>query len=408
MRLFPRRVKETATTPQELEAMILSQYSQSISGINVSASDAIKVPEVLACINVIAQSFSMLPFHLMKKQAESRENVTNSPIYRVLGQKPNGFQSPLEFRRTMTFNAAWQGNAYAHAQKLGGRLLQLVPIANSRVTPKLQDDYSIEYHIKGTGGQPNTDKVYTEDEIFHLRGPICPAGWLSDSPVVVGREAIATMIAMDRFSGKLFLKESMARGAFKLPQMESLYDEEFDRLKLSLNESTESGQIPLLEQGLEYLKMDYSARESQFSEMSSQQVNKICRLFRIQPHMIQALKDATFSNIEHQSREFVDHTLMPWVQLWESAIKMQLMDPTRDDMYPKFSVQALLRGDNATRAAFYQSAVGGPWMAPNEARAFEDMNSMDGGDDLLKPLNMTDAANETDETDTQEGVTDAE
>jgi HK97 family phage portal protein len=408
MRLFPRRVKSTATTPQEIEAMILAQYTQSLSGISVSPNDAIKVPEVLACINVIAQSFSMLPFHLMQKKDESREKVTDSPVYKVLGQKPNGFQSPLEFRRTMTFNAAWQGNAYAHAQKLGGRLLQLVPIANSRVTPKLQDDYSIEYHIKGTSGQPNTDKVYTEDEIFHLRGPICPAGWLSDSPIVVGREPIATMIAMDRYAGKLFLKESMARGAFKLPQMESLSDEEFDRLKASLNASTESGEIPLLEQGLEYLKMDYSARESQFSEMASQQINKLCRLWRIQPHMIQSLKDATFSNIEHQSREFVDHTLMPWIQLWESAIKMQLMDPAREDTYPKFSVQALLRGDNATRAAFYQSAVGGPWMAPNEARQFEDMNSVEGGDELLKPLNMTGAEEQSDATDTQEAVSDAE
>ena len=398
MKLFQRRIKATATTPQEIEAMILAQYTQSLNGVSVTPSEAIKVPEVLACVNVIAQSFSMLPFHLMEKRDESREQLTDSPVYRVLGQKPNSFQSPLEFRRTMTFNAAWQGNAFAHKQTLGGRLLQLVPIANSRVTPEIDADYNITYKVKGDKKDPGSDRIYSSDEIFHIRGPICPAGWLSDSPVAVGREAIATMIVIDRFGGKLFLKESMARGAFKLPQMESLSEEEFERLKTSLNESTESGQIPLLEQGLDYLKMDYSARESQLSEMSQQQINKLCRIWRIQPHMIQALRDATFSNIEHQSREFVDHTLMPWVQLWESAIKMQLMDPANDAIYPKFSAQALLRGDNATRAAFYQSAVGGPWMSPNEARQFEDMNQVTGGDDLLQPLNMLPATDEATET----------
>ena len=407
-----------ASTPRDIERLILSMYAVASNGLNVTPGNALKVPEVLACINVIAQSMSMLPFSVLEKTETGRQKRKDIDIYRVLGQKPNAYQSAVEFRRTMTFNAAWRGNSYAKIVRTRKRLLELWPIPNDSIRPILNDDWSITYEIRGA----NTGAIeyLSQSEVFHLRGPICPQGWLSESPIELAKDAIGTMIAIDRFSGKYFNGGAKAKGAFRLPTMESLDDDAFDRLKSTLNEALESDLAPLFEQGLEWVKMDYSARESQLDSILHAQIHKICRIWRIQPHMIQELADATFSNIEHQSREFVDHTLMPWIQLWESAVKTQLMDPTNDDVYPKISAQALLRGDNATRAAFYTAAVGGPWMSPDEAREYEDMDVIDGGDDLLRPMNMTAANdpqttasaeetdNNADDTDTTENIENSE
>jgi hypothetical protein len=52
----------------------------------------------------------------------------------------------------------------------------------------------------------------------------------------------------------------------------------------------------------------------------------------------------------------------------------------------KFSLDALLRADYATRVAGYSSALQAGWMSINDVRAFEDMRPADGGDVYRVPL----------------------
>jgi len=55
----------------------------------------------------------------------------------------------------------------------------------------------------------------------------------------------------------------------------------------------------------------------------------------------------------------------------------------------KFSMQGLLRGDNAARATFYASGITNGWLTRNEARRLEDLNPIEGLGEPLLPLNMS-------------------
>ena len=46
----------------------------------------------------------------------------------------------------------------------------------------------------------------------------------------------------------------------------------------------------------------------------------MARLFRMPPHKIGLLENATFSNIEHQAIEFVTDTIRPWLIRNEQAM----------------------------------------------------------------------------------------
>ena len=390
---FPIRVREIGTrsqgpTPSQGAESLRNYISVAAGAVNVTPAKALRVPEVLGCVNVIAQSMSMLPFSVYKRDGETRERDREHPVHKLLSQSPNSVQSPVEFTRMMTWHCASRGNAFAHKTSIGGRPLKLTPIHPDKVQVRVREDWSTEYSVSTATG---ATQIYSSDEIFHLRGPISAEAHESESPVVWCKEAIATLMVVQQFTSTFFQGGAKAKGGFRLPDGGALSDEAYDRLKNQIQEMLESDRAPLMEQGLEWVAMDYSARDSLLSEIARQQEVKICRIFRIQPHLIQLLADATFSNIEHQGREFVDHTLMPWIRLWEGAVHKQLMDPEDQDVYPKFSVQALLRGDSKTRSEVYNKAVGGPFMTPNEARSLEDMDQIDGGDDLLKPLNMGNA-----------------
>ena len=102
--------------------------------------------------------------------------------------------------------------------------------------------------------------------------------------------------------------------------------------------------------------------------------------------MIGDLSHATFSNIEHQTIQFVQYTLRPIVKRFEMEMEAKLFaEPGAHDV--KFVLDGLLRGDTAARSAYYHNAILDGYMSRNEVRALEGLQHREGLDDMLFPLN---------------------
>ena len=56
--------------------------------------------------------------------------------------------------------------------------------------------------------------------------------------------------------------------------------------------------------------------------------------------------------------------------------------------YSKINMDALLRGDTASRGQFYKDLFYIGALSPNDIRSSEDMNSRDGGNEYYTPVNM--------------------
>jgi len=106
--------------------------------------------------------------------------------------------------------------------------------------------------------------------------------------------------------------------------------------------------------------------------------------------MIGDLDRATFSNIEHQAIEFVQYSLLPWIKSIEQEFDSKIFKEADKKRFGvKLSVDGLLRGDVATRAAYYQAAINSGWMVRNEARKLEGLTPLPDGDVPLVPVNLT-------------------
>ena len=158
---------------------------------------------------------------------------------------------------------------------------------------------------------------------------------------------------------------------------------------------------------MKFSKISMNADDAQFLETRKFQRGEIASVFRVPPHLIMDLERATFSNIEHMSLEFVQYSLMPWLCRIEKAIRRDVFsaDDKKNNTI-KFDVSALLRGDAASRSAYYASGITNGWLTRNEARAREYLNPLDGLDTPLMPLNLTDGSDDPDEQqDNAEGKT---
>ena len=68
---------------------------------------------------------------------------------------------------------------------------------------------------------------------------------------------------------------------------------------------------------------------------------------------------------------------------------MLLAPDERQNLYYKFNLASAMRGDDQSRSTYFQRMIASAMMTPNEGRALEDMNDLEGGDELLVTKNLT-------------------
>jgi hypothetical protein len=143
---------------------------------------------------------------------------------------------------------------------------------------------------------------------------------------------------------------------------------------------------------MEFKPMQLPNDHNQWLETRQFQIAEIARIFRVPNHLINDLSRATFSNIEHQSIDFVVHSVRPYLVRWEQEISRKLFTKEeRKKFFAEFKVDGLLRGDTKSRYEAYSIGKNSGFLTTNEIRKFENLNNVEGGDKLLEPLNMAPA-----------------
>jgi HK97 family phage portal protein len=136
--------------------------------------------------------------------------------------------------------------------------------------------------------------------------------------------------------------------------------------------------------------IDLPLTSLQFLESRKFQVSEVARWFRVPPHKLADLERSTFSNIEHQSLEFVTDTLVPWITRLETEAQIKLVGRNNrmGRIYTKINVNGLLRGDIKSRYEAYGVGRDKGWLSANDIRELEEMNPVSGGDEYLVQSQM--------------------
>lgn len=117
--------------------------------------------------------------------------------------------------------------------------------------------------------------------------------------------------------------------------------------------------------------------DAQFLESRRFSVEEICRIFRVPPHLIGDLSRSTNNNIEHQSIEFVTHTIRPWCVRIEKALNSYLLNHLeKKKYYIEFNLDGLLRGDSLKRQQANQIKFNNGVLSRNEWRQMENLNEV--------------------------------
>lgn len=362
------------------------------SKVRVTAERAMQLSAVMACVRIIAETIATLPVHVYQRVGDARYKRPEHPLSELLLQ-PNEWQTWPEYLEMMIGHVCLRGNAFAHVTRQGGAAAYvpraLVPIHPDRVqVERVGQTGELRYIITDPEGRSAT---FPADNIHHLKG-LSGDGVTGLSPIAFGAESMGIALAAEELSSSFFRNGAILGAALQHPG--SLSTAAQRRLKESLVEDYSGPdaayQVYVLEEGMTWQAIGVKPEEGQFLETRKFQTREIARLFRVPPHLIGDVERATFNNIEHQSIDFVMHTIRPWLVRIEAAMVRDFLPPGERAHYVKFLVEGLLRGDvirraNALRIQFQHGAL-----SQDEWREIEDRNPIpDGsGQRFFVPLNM--------------------
>ena len=371
-----------------LEAM--NDNREQASGI-ITPTSAMKLSAVYACVRILAETMGSLPLIIYEQVGKGKRRAQDHPLYKLLHDRPNEFMTAFEYREVIQGHLALWGNAYTQLEyDARGQVTSLWPLLPNMVHASKFENGQRLYYYQLPNGQM---QWISGNVIWHLRG-LGGDGLNGYSVVGFARKNFETGLNADTFVNKFYKNDARPGVIIEHPGV--LGDEAHKNLKKTWKDSYEgvekSHRVAILEEGMKLHEVGMPPADAQFIETREFQVVDICRWFRMQPHKVGHLANATFSNIEHQSIEHVTDTIAPWASRWEQSIDQNLMTPQdRRRYYSEFLLEALLRGDTATRFAAYAQARQNGWLSANDIRRLENMNPIDGGDVYLVPLNMVPA-----------------
>jgi HK97 family phage portal protein len=356
---------------------------RSPAGVRITPENATSVAAVFSCLRILAETVAGLPLHLLERTASGGKRLARElPLYRRLHSQPNNWQTSFEWREQAVMHVALWGDAFSElVPGASGAIDQIVPLHPSRMKVETLENSRLRYSYRESGGRQT---VYSDEQILHMRGP-SDDGVHGISIVEECREAIALARACEVHGARFF--GAGARPGFILSTENQLNADARRELAENWNRKHRgphnAHETAVLTGGLKPYEVPYASNsDSQYLELREHQLREIARLFRIPGYLLGLEQGSPQSEIQ-----FVTHTIMPWLRRLESAFLRDLI--VDDEKYlAEFDVRGLLRGDAASRSAYYRAMWDIGVVSTNDIRASENLDPVEGGDERYRPLNM--------------------
>lgn len=365
--------------------------------IRVAADTVIQIPEVHDTVSVLMQSSAMLPLIIYRRLPNGgKQRDDRHPLADLLHRRPNALQTAYEFRAQMTWDLLLHRNAFAEIKEgPRGPIDTLTRLDPERIDVqfKTQADGSVD-HVYEFHQDDGRKRRLLPEQVFHLRAPpLISNNLLGRSLILDGKRTFARALAIQEYITTHFENDATPTSVITTAKPFANQEEHsrFRKLWASIfREARNKGLPAVLDGATSFNVVQKDHAKAQVMEAYKEVALQCIRFWRMPPHKVGILTEATFSNIEQQALEFVTDTLMPWLVAWEQAIHRDLIIG-KDVFFAEHNVGGLLRGDLKSRYEAYAIGRNWGWLSVDDIRRLENMNPIPNGDVYLQPLNMVPA-----------------
>lgn len=346
----------------------------------VTTESALGVPAIWAAVQFLSGTMAGLPLHVFKKTKEGSERVT-SGVAPIIGKAVSDGQTSFDWRK-YGFEQVFTGGRFVSyiERNSAKRVVNIFPINPATLTIK-SDGLRKIYVVKVSSDREVT---YQANEVIDIPFMLKADMISHRSPITTNRRAVAMAIEASKYASKAFANGGVpplvATGPFTTGAGAQRAS---DDIAKAMEEANKDGRHVLtMPLGHELKVLGFNAKDMQMIESQRFSIEEVARMYSLPPVFLQDLTHGTFSNTEQQDLHLVKHTINRWVTQMEQEMTLKLFG-RNSNMYVRFNVDGLLRGDFATRMEGLSKAVQNALVTPNEGRALDERAPLDGGDSLM-------------------------
>ena len=367
------RKTEQRALPISIDPDRLSARTQIVnySGEYVDEVTAFASSAVLAAVSLIADSVAAMRIDLVRYENNRYITVDKPDVL----ESPNDNQTMFEFVHQAVSIIATLGADYIYAPRDGsGMPLEMRNISARQVTPVMEDGI-LKFQIGSN--------IFDNQIIRRVPWLLLPDRLRPISPLEAQRNTIGMSIAMDRFLSQFYGEGATPSSVLETDQQLS---EESARVLRDTWENIhyKRRKPAVLTNGLKWKPITTSAADMQMLEHREAIVRDIARAFRIPSDMMIATNAGsdTYKNVEQAGINFVRYTLLPYMRRLEDALSSFFPYGFR----VRFDPDEFQRADLMTRVRAEQMQIMSGTLTPNEARAMENREPFEGGDQFVLGL----------------------
>lgn len=381
-------------------------------------------PAVRTVVGFIARSISSIPFSVYQGDPDGGPGGGKvlepaNPVHRAL-HRPWPKQGQGRFIEALILDLHLFGRWGFFALPDGSGGYELPKIKANRfslVVDGLGRYTGVAIH-PADGGAPEV--IPTDDVVFDLGPePVHGDHRVGSTSVATLQDLARELDALGDYRSELFQNSAMVPAVIERPAGAKWSDDAWQRFRETFATykagGGNAGGTPILEDGMTYKSISaISPRDAQYIDVRKLALEEAAEAMHIPPELVGA-REGTNSNILALREQLYIDVLGPLIKWTEEAMNAGLSHLLKPGEEIRADVDTRLRTDAATRAKISQTQVGRPIQTVNEARAERGWPAIDGGDELITPLNVVEGGlaspadtGQTNEPDPDSGLTDAE
>ena len=357
MKLFnfrKRNIEEPAQTANDvLLSAILSQDS-------ISCEQALNIPAVARCVNLISETVSMIPIKLYREEITGGKRktveVTDSRCD-LLNEDTKDTLDGAQFKKALVRDYLLNGNAYAYINKQRNSVKSLHYVDSKNITINqnfnpIFKDYNILVH-----GQ--TYKPFEFLKILRATKDGARGSGIVEENGELLKVAYTTL----KFEQNLISTGGNKKGFINAKNR--LTKEAIDALKAAWYKfySNNDENVIILNEGLTFQEASNTSVEMQLNESKKSMSDSILEIFGM----------PTDWNWE----TFIKTAIMPILATFECALNRDLLlEKEKKSFYFAFDTKEIIKGDIKTRFEAYKTALESNLMQIDEVRYLENLEPL--------------------------------
>lgn len=358
MGIFNRNKREETLDETKVDDVLLRALLQ---GGTVDRKTALSIPAVSACVDLICNTFAMIPFKLYKETIKDGKRATeeiSDERVRIINDDTTDTLDAFQFKKALCEDYLMGKGGYAYVKKIGNKFVGLFYVEDDKITIQKNADAifkRFDFMVDG--------KTYKNYEFIKLlRNTKDGASGTGLTEEI--SQALETAARRLKYEYELTATGGSRKGFLK--SQKHLDEKAMKALKRAWEDYySGNANTVVLNDGIDFQEASNSSQQNEMDSKTRNFANEIREIF----------------HISNNFDDFIKNAIMPIANAFSTALNRDfLLEKEKKNYYFAPDTKELLRGSLRERYEAYRIAITTGFKTRNEIRYMEDDDAIDGLD----------------------------